>query len=150
MIKKVYYGYDELRSDLKVLLKDIKKENFDGILAIARGGLTISHMLGEGLDLRACFSINSIHYDDTEKLSTIKIFNIPDLSKTSKVLIVDDIVDSGDTMIEVLRVLREKYPNIEFKIGSIFYKTTALIKPDFYVKESNDWIDFFWVTDLKN
>lgn len=148
-MEKVYYGHDELQKDLRELLKSIKDEYFDAIVAIARGGMTIAHILAEGLDLRNCFSINSIHYDDTQKLSTIKIFNIPDLGNSKKVLIVDDIVDSGDTMIEVLKVLRDKYPNVDFKIASIFYKTTALIKPDFYVKESNDWIDFFWVNDLK-
>lgn len=148
-MEKVYYGHDELQQDLKELLKSIKQENFDAIVAIARGGMTIAHILAEGLDLRNCFSINSIHYDDTQKLDTIQIFNIPDLADAKKVLIVDDIVDSGDTMIEVLKVFRDKYSTINFKTGAIFYKTTALIKPDFYVKESNDWIDFFWVNDLK-
>lgn len=148
-MKKIYYGHDELKSDLKELLKSIKDENFDAVVAVARGGMTIAHILAEGLDLRECYSINSIHYNDTEKLNTIRVFNIPDLGSAKKVLIVDDIVDSGDTMIEVLRVLREKYPNVDFNIASIFYKTTALIKPDFYIKESNDWIDFFWINDLK-
>ncbi len=147
-MKKIYYGHDELQQDLRELLKSIKEENFDAIVAIARGGMTIAHILAEGLDLRNCFSINSIHYDDTQKLDNIKIFNIPNLINSKKVLIVDDIVDSGDTMIEVLKVLKDKYSDINYKTASIFYKTTALIKPDFYVKESNEWIDFFWVNDL--
>ncbi len=148
-MKKIYYSYDEFKDDLKKLLPLIKNENFDAILGVARGGLSISHMLAESLNLRACFSINSIHYEDTKKLNSIKIFNIPDLNEYKKVLIVDDIVDSGDTMVGILKVLREKYPNVKFKIASIFYKKIAQIKPDFYIKESEDWIEFFWSCDLK-
>ena len=63
--------------------------------------------------------------------------------------IIDDIVDSGETMKEILFILKEKFPNIEFKIATLFYKNTALIKPDFSVREANEWIDFFWEVDVK-
>ena len=38
-----------------------------------------------------------------------------------KVLIIDDIIDSGETMQEILIILNDKYPNIEFKIATLFY-----------------------------
>ena len=47
-------------------------------------------------------------------------------------------------MSEILRILREKFPHCEFKIATIFYKKTAILSPDFAVKEANDWIEFFW------
>jgi xanthine phosphoribosyltransferase len=37
----------------------------------------------------------------------------------------------------------------EFKLASLFYKKTALVQPDFTVKEAPHWIDFFWEADLK-
>ena len=68
------------------------------------------HFLAEALDTRRLFSINSIHYDDTTKLDTFDIFNIPDLKDAKKVVILDDIVDSGETMREILKLLGSKYP----------------------------------------
>jgi xanthine phosphoribosyltransferase len=118
-------------------------------LGISRGGLTISHFMGEALNIRNVFTINSIHYDGVRKLDTFNIFNIPNLINASKVLIVDDIVDSGETMVEVFKILKEKFPMCEFKLASLFYKKTALVQPDFTVKEAPHWIDFFWEADLK-
>jgi len=144
---KFYYPYQELVYDLKSLIKMIDQE-FDVILPIARGGLTIGQMLGEYYNIREVYAINTIGYDDTEKLDEVTVFNIPNLQMTKRVLIVDDIVDSGDTLTTVLKVLEAKYPTIEFFTASIFYKPTASIEPTWWVKEPNAWIEFFWSEDL--
>ena len=81
-------------------------------------------------------------------MDSVKIFNIPELNEAKNVLIVDDIVDSGDTIVEVLKVLRKRYPHITFKVASLFYKKSAKIAPDWYVQEADMWIEFFWSVDL--
>ena len=147
MPKHIYYPYDEFREDLKILIEKIDKP-FDAILGIARGGLAMAQMLGEYYDLREVYTINTIGYDDTEKKDSVEVFNIPDLKSAKKVLIIDDIVDSGDTLVEVINVLNEKYPTITVLTASIFYKKTAKTTPTWYVKEPKGWIDFFWSVDL--
>ncbi|WP_258108216.1 phosphoribosyltransferase [Campylobacter lari] len=140
-----YYAYEEFQKEIIPFARKIKEEfNPDVLLAIARGGMTLGHFLAEGMGNRNLFSLNSIHYEDTQKLDTIKIFNIPDLSSYKKVLLVDDIIDSGETMIEIKRVLMEKYPYLELRVASVFYKPSALLIPEFYIKEAKEWIDFFW------
>lgn len=140
-----YYTYEEFQKEIIPFTRKIKEEfNPDVLLAIARGGMTLGHFLAEGMGNRNLFSLNSIHYEDTQKLDTIKIFNIPDLSTYKKILLVDDIIDSGETMIEIKRVLMEKYPHLELKVASVFYKPSALLIPEFYIKEAKEWIDFFW------
>lgn len=146
---KIYYPYEEFRDDLKILIGKID-QNFDAILGIARGGLSMAQLLGEYYDLREVYSINTIGYEDTHKNESVEVFNIPELKSSTKVLIVDDIVDSGDTLVEVLAVLQSKYPNVTFITASIFYKKTAKIAPTWYVKEPKGWIDFFWSVDLRN
>ena len=64
-------------------------------------------------------------------------------------LIVYDIVDSGETMREIIKVICHKFPDTEFKLATIFYKPSAVIQPDFAVKEATKWIDFFWEVDIK-
>ena len=147
-MNRVYYPYDEFREDLKVLVTRIDQP-FDALLCIARGGMTMAHLLGEYYNIRAVYSVNTIGYEDTQKNESVEVFNIPDLKSAKSVLILDDIVDSGDTLIEVLHVLRERYPQITFFIASLFYKKSAKIAPNWYVKEATAWIDFFWTMDLK-
>ena len=147
-MEKVYYGYDECLEDCKVLIPQLKEYNPDALVAIARGGLLLGHLLSEALDTREIYSLNSIHYDGTKKLDTFEIFNIPDLTRKHKIVLIDDIVDSGESIVEILKILEEKYPHCEFKVATVFYKTTALMQPDFSVKEAKDWIEFFWEVDL--
>ncbi|ANE35631.1 putative nucleotide phosphoribosyltransferase [Campylobacter iguaniorum] len=140
-----YYSYSSFEKDVKVLSNKIQNDfNPEVILAVARGGLTLAHAISMKLNNRNCFCLNSIHYEDTKKLDTINIFNVPDLSKFKKVLIVDDMVDSGESIVAIKRELLSKYPNLELKIATIFYKSKALFIPDYSVKEANDWIEFFW------
>ena len=141
----IFYSYDEFAVDAKKMAKQIKDE-FDPevILAVARGGLTLGHSLAVALENRNLFTLNSIHYEDTNKLDTIQIFNVPDLSKYTKILLVDDIIDSGESMVEIKRELLKRYPNLDIKIATVFYKDKALLLPEFKVKEAHDWVEFFW------
>jgi xanthine phosphoribosyltransferase len=147
-MEHLYYAYDEFLSDTKVLTQKIAWR-FDTIIAIARGGMSLAQLLGEYYDIRKVYSINTIGYNATQKLDEVKVFNIPELDHSKNVLIVDDIVDSGDTLIEVLEVLKKSYPHITFRTASLFYKKSAKIIPDWYVREADKWIDFFWSEDLK-
>ncbi|WP_107944816.1 phosphoribosyltransferase [Campylobacter concisus] len=141
----IFYSYDEFAVDAKRMAKQIKDE-FDPevILAVARGGLTLGHSLAVALENRNLFTLNSIHYEDTNKLDTIQIFNVPDLSKYTRILLVDDIIDSGESMVEIKRELLKRYPNLDIKIATVFYKEKALLLPEFKVKEAHDWVEFFW------
>ncbi|ASM34838.1 phosphoribosyltransferase [Campylobacter sputorum subsp. bubulus] len=144
----LYYTYEEFAKDVPVMARKIRNE-FDPevILAIARGGMTLGHSLSVALENRNLFALNSVHYDGKTKLDTIEIFNIPDLSKFKRVLISEDIIDSGESMVAVKKRLLEIYPHLEIKIATIYYKSKALLLPDFTVKEANEWVEFFW--DIK-
>jgi len=71
------------------------------------------------------------------------------LNENKKLLIIDDIFDSGLTLQEVLKVLKRKLKKRgknmpkETKIAVVYYKpkkNQTEIEPDFYVKETDDWI----------
>jgi xanthine phosphoribosyltransferase len=146
-LEKKYYGYSEFLGDVKELSAKVKEYNPDTLLAVARGGLTLGHFMAQALDTRRLFALNSIHYEKESKLETIEIFNIPDLKSAKRVVVVDDIVDSGETLSEIIKVLQKAYPHCEFKLATIFYKPTAIIQADYTLKEAKEWIDFFWEVD---
>jgi xanthine phosphoribosyltransferase len=138
------YNFTEFKKDIKTLSKQIKEYNPECLVAIARGGLTIGHFLSEELEIREIFTINTISYEKDKKLNHIKIFNIPNLDKYKKIVLIDDISDSGDTLFEVIKTINKKYPSITIKTATIFYKPTSKVIPDFKLKIANEWIEFFW------
>ena len=100
-----FYGFDEVDKDVRKLSTQIRDEfSPDAIVGIARGGLSFAHVISNALHLRTIFSINSIHYNENQKLDTIEVFNIPDLTKFRKILLVDDIVDSGESLAEIIKI----------------------------------------------
>lgn len=148
-MEKLYYSYDLFREDTQKLTDKCRGYEPDVLLAVARGGLTLAHLMAQALDMRNLYTLNSVHYEGELKLDTFNVFNIPDVSHAKRVLIIDDIVDSGETMEEILRILKEKFPNVEFKLATLFYKKTAVLQPDYTVREATQWIDFFWEVDVK-
>lgn len=143
-----YYSYEEFVVDTKKLVLTCREFQADTLLAIARGGLTLGHAYAHAVDNRRLFAINSILYEKDTKAQSCEIFNMPELKDAKKVLILDDIIDSGQTIKEVLALLKKCFPHVEFKIASLFYKPTATIQPDFSVHEAKDWIEFFWERDF--
>lgn len=146
-MEKLYYDYESFKKDTNKLIDKCRDFEPEIILAVARGGLTLGHCMAQGMDMRNLYTLNSIHYEGELKLDTFNVFNIPDVSHAKRVLIVDDIVDSGETMEEILKLLNQKFPKVDFKLATLFYKKTAKIKPDFAIREANEWIDFFWEAD---
>jgi xanthine phosphoribosyltransferase len=143
-----YYSYEEFVVDTKKLVLLCQEFQADTLLAIARGGLTLGHAYAHAVDNRRLFAINSILYEKDAKGQSCEIFNTPELKDAKKVLILDDIIDSGQTIKEVLALLKQCFPHVEFKIASLFYKPTAVIQPDFAVREATEWIEFFWEKDF--
>jgi len=143
----IYYSYEKFVVDVKKLVQMTQSYHPDTIVAIARGGVTLGHAYASATDNRRLFTINSILYKEHEREDKCEIFNIPNLDLAQRILLLDDIVDSGQTMKEVLEQLRALYPDVEIKIASLFYKTTALVQSDFWLHEATDWIDFFWEVD---
>ncbi len=149
-MEKYYYKYDEFINDLKVLETQIKEYNPDTLLAIARGGMTIGHFLAERLDMREIYSLNAISYENEKKLGKPKIFNIPDLKNKKRVLLLDDISDSGETLDEVIKVLKEKYPHLNIKSATIFYKEKTKVIPEIVLHKTDKWVVFFWDKEGQN
>ena len=148
MVKKVYYSYKDFVADARILLEDIELYQPDAIVAVARGGMALAQLIGEAMDTREVYSVNSILYEGTVKLDHCKVFNIPNLQNRKKVVLIDDIVDTGESMKYIIAKMRNLYPQCEFKIATLFYKPSACLQPDFTVREAKEWIEFFWEVDL--
>lgn len=143
-----YYSYEDFKIDTRSLIDRVKGSNFEALVAVARGGLTLSHAIAEGLDIRQVQSVRTELYDKTLKRDMLNIFDTCQLDGVKKVLVVDDIADSGDTLRAVMEYLEKKYKDIEFASCTLFYKKTSVYEPHFWINEADDWIDFFWERDF--
>lgn len=145
----IYYSYENFKNDTRKLIDEVRSFDPEVIVAVARGGLTLAHAMAEGLDIRAVESIRTELYDNDKKRDNICIFGECNLLNKKRVLVVDDISDSGDTLNAIMKHLQSDNPQAEFKTATLFYKKTSIHQPDFSVNEALDWIDFFWDKDFK-
>ena len=144
-----YYSYENFAKDANSLINQVKDFNPHAIVGIARGGLTLAHAMAEGLNIRNTQTLRTELYDEQDKRSCITLEGTCEFDNVKRVLVVDDISDSGVTLDAVMKSLACGNSEIEFKSATLFYKKTSVYEPHFWINEADDWIDFFWERDFK-
>ena len=144
---KQYYSYEDFRKDTNALIQTVKKFEPEAILAIARGGYTLAHAMAEGLNIRDVQSIRTELYDKESKREEISLFGKCSFH-VKRVLVVDDIADSGETLKYIMNYVKENFPDVEFQSATLFYKKISIYEPDFWINEADAWIEFFWEKDF--
>jgi hypothetical protein len=120
---------------------------FDHILCLARGGLRPGDVLSRLFNVPlAILSTSSYREDAGSKqgeLAIAKHVTMPTGTLTGKVLLVDDLVDSGVTLEKVQNHLGEAFPGVtEVRSAVIWYKARSCMRPDYHLQylEGNPWI----------
>ncbi len=135
--KILNYEWDNFLIDCKTLANEIKKkEHPESLIIITRGGLLLGGMLAQLLDIKQVDTI-CIHSYYRSRKDVLHVIKKAKMDMT-KALIVDDLVDSGETM---------KYVTDRYKVNSatLFYKPkSAIIKPTYYLHETDKWVKFPW------
>lgn len=145
----VKYSYDEFSHDVKVLQKALKDFEPDYFLVIARGAMTLAHCLSHAMNVRSMGFVRARSYEGKEQKG-LELSPLPDLGGAKKIIVLDDIVDSGKTMQAIMQEAKQSYPHKTIKTASLFYKESASVEPDYYVRTSHDWIEFFWESYATN
>ncbi|HCT15342.1 phosphoribosyltransferase [Corynebacterium nuruki] len=118
----------------------------DLILSIARGGLLIGGALGYAMGVKNVSVINVEFYTGIGQTLEQPVMLPPtpeavDLSGM-KVLIADDVADSGKTLELVQQYCAETVT--ESRTAVIYHKPRSIITPDYVWKKTDRWIDFPW------
>ncbi|HEY2983701.1 MAG TPA: phosphoribosyltransferase [Jatrophihabitantaceae bacterium] len=121
----------------------------DIILAIARGGLFPAGALGYALDVKNLHVINVEFYTGVDQRLAMPVVLPPvpkpiDLSG-SRVLIADDVADTGAT----LRLVKDFCADhvAEVRCAVIYEKSRSIVKCEYLWRRTDLWIDFPWSTE---
>ena len=118
----------------------------DMVLSIARGGLGLGMGLGYALDVKNLSTINVEFYTGIGETLDVPMMLPPtpaaiDLTGL-KVLIADDVADSGKTL-EVVQEFCAGHV-AEARTAVIYQKPRSVIAPEYVWRSTEQWIDFPW------
>lgn len=140
-----YYSWTAQGEDVLALAQKIIKADlqFDRIVALAKGGLAFSRSMVDYLDIPQVSSLQIEFYSGIGETAKTPVItqSLPVSVRNERILVFDDIVDSGETL---------KLATQYLKIHGASEITTAVLvsKPwntfpaDFYVRESKAWVIF--------
>ncbi|MCK4848328.1 MAG: phosphoribosyltransferase, partial [Candidatus Heimdallarchaeota archaeon] len=127
----------------------IKESGFkpDVMAGVSRGGLVPARILSD-LFLAEKFKVTLAimqvgFYSGVDKTFKEPIIyqDLPGHIYGRKVLLVDDVADSGVSLEFALKYLKMKKPS-EIMVGCLYHKPWSSLKPDFFVEETSSWIVF--------
>ena len=141
-------SYELFGTAARELAQTIADDGFrpDAIVAIARGGLTLAGALGYALNVKMLGSLNVEFYTGVEERLDEPIVLPPTLDRASlegkRVLLVDDVSDSGRTLALVLRLLQAG--GGEVRTVCLYSKPGTVQPPDYVWRTTDRWIMFPW------
>ncbi len=130
------------------LAKVIAADGFqpDLILSIARGGLFLAGALGYALGVKNLHVMNVEFYDGVGTTLDMPVMLPPVPSavdfSAKKVLIVDDVADSGRTIELVRTFIKDQVEDVRSAV--IYEKPRSVIRCDYVWKRTDRWINFPW------
>lgn len=158
-MNKIYISADALLEDSFKMAHMILESGFepDYIVGVWRGGTPIGIAVQEYLDYRGLKSdhiaIRTSSYTGiATRTSTVRVhglgYIVDNINSHDKLLIVDDVFDSGLSVDAIIRDLTEQcrrnMPE-DTRVATVYYKPekrkTERV-PDYYIHETNEWLVF--------
>lgn len=150
------YSYSDFRDGIETIAKQVEASGFEPncIIGIVRGGSVPAVYLSHRLKV----PVQMVHWntrDDTEWGNESNWWIPEEIHGGLKVLIVDDIVDGGDTIRELLADWQTSVagmgnlPVDNIRIASMIYNTAQDVTPHFFHQtinrnEDQRWVIFPW------
>ena len=147
--KHLYVSWDEYHRLIERLALKIHNSGwqFDQILCLARGGMRPGDMISRVFDKPLAIMSTSSYRAEAGtiqgRLDMAKYITMPKGELAGRVLLVDDLADSGHTLKAVIEQLRNNYPPItELRSAVIWTKQLSTFTPDYSVEylPTNPWI----------
>ena len=145
MTTKLWYDWREMRRDVNTLCREIVLDKFDPnvIVGLSRGGLTPGVMMSHWM--KKPFKAIKASLRDFPEWE-----NYLPRKTDDRVLIVDDICDSGETFSRIREHINERKENgVDVRFATLWWNNECNFTPHYYVNDiakdsTNTWIMFPW------
>lgn len=147
--KDLWVSWDQYHRLTERLALKVYESNwhFDMVLCLARGGVRPGDVFSRIFDVPlAILSTSSYREEAGTKQGNLDIAKYMTMTKgplKGRILLVDDLADSGVTLMKVREHLKEHYAEVtDVRSAVIWVKGSSAIKPDYYLEElpHNPWI----------
>ena len=141
----MHISWDKFQADCHVLSERVRQSGntYDKMLCITRGGVFVGGLLGHFLGFRDITTIALKLYVLDKQQSVVEQLSAPDLPLPgSRILVVDDLLDSGRTLAFIKDKWGEEY---QIDIAVLYDKGGGTLRPTFAAsKIPNEWVHFPW------
>ncbi len=138
-----YINWSEYGNLAEALAEKVRanEKKYDLVVGIARGGIPVAMVVSDHLNVKIDF-VNVKSYNDIGKRTAPRILStLTEGVEDKDVLLVDDLVDQGDTMSFMKRFLMEQKPK-SLETAVMFKKPWSTVEPDYYLESVSEWIVF--------
>ena len=139
--------WNQIYKMLLNLAEKIQKNGFkpDVIVGVSRGGWPPARVLSDLMGNPNLANVRAEFYLGVAETKGEPVLTQPVSMKVvgKKVLVVDEVADTGKTLKLVKEHIIEKGAT-EVKIATVYFKPWSIVKPDYYEKETSCWIVFPW------
>lgn len=146
-LKLEIMSWDQIYNSLLELATLIQNSGFvpDLIVGISRGGCVPARIFSDLLGNSNLDTVETKFYvgiNETKRRPEIT-HEMHGSVEGKKILLVDDLVDSGESLNLVVLYLKNKGAS-EVKTATLYHKPGSIIFPNYFIKETVDWIVFPW------
>jgi hypoxanthine phosphoribosyltransferase len=145
---KTVMSWDELGEGARALAEAVVADGYrpDIVLGIARGGLLVAGAIGYALGVKNTFTMNVEFYTGVDERLELPMIlpPVPDLVDfaETKVLIADDVADTGATLELVQEFCEGKVA--EVRCAVLYEKPRSTVRCEYVWRRTDRWIDFPW------
>src|SRR5215831_14888540 len=140
-------SWDEIYELMITLSEKVRASTFkpDVIVGVSRGGWPPARIMSDLLSNAHVANIRVEFYTDIGVRSKKPQITQPLTSDVQdrKVLVVDDVADTGLSLRAVMSHVRRKGAT-DARACTIYYKPHSVFVPDYYAKETSSWVIFPW------
>lgn len=148
-LKFVSPTWDKIYSQSILLAEKLRRHDdgghYDSLVGVSRGGLALARIMSDLLSIQKVLITRCEYYTDlgTTRKKPIISQKISGEIRGENVLLVDDVADTGGSLIELKRYLLSKKPR-KVTIATLYIKPWTKVMPDYHVASTSSWIIFPW------
>jgi len=156
-LRFLHLKWDDIQSLTEILAQKIVASGFkpDLIVAVSRGGFDPARILCDQLGVRKLACVQLEAYDGMVKRpEPIIVLPVNADIAGLKVLIADDVSDSGASLLKAKEHIEEKGASL-VRVATLHIKPWSNLVPDYYAESVDAWVVYPWelkecITEVAN